>query len=471
MAEPQLLNSFYGDDFTGTMATAENFMRAGIPTVVFTRAPSAEEVKRSFPGIQVVGIAGVARTLSVEQLERELVPVYETMRSYDALSYLYKVCSTFDSSAAVGNIGRAAELGIAAFDPAFVSVLPAAPRLGRYLLFGNLFAAVGRQRVYRLDRHPSLPLHPVTPMKEADMLVHLSEQTDLPSALVTILDVKDGVKAIVAAIGQAKTANTRLLFFDCLTEEQLDWTCEAVLQRGEPPAFFVGAHEVPCGLAGAFLSRGLVNAEFSIRLSTGAGKNRNPIFVAAGSCADITARQILWAQDHGFDTVAVHTERLLRDEDAHGEIRRTIRAAAASFERGRSVIAHTAIGSRDQRIAGVRSIVEELGLSPETASGRIGDALGRIAGKVFRTVGVRRLVVAGGDTAGRVQKHLGVEALQIAASLPDPAPLSYVYSRIPEVNGMEMAFKGGQVGKEDYFGTMQSLETIPFTEAALGVLE
>jgi uncharacterized protein YgbK (DUF1537 family) len=94
-----------------------------------------------------------------------------------------------------------------------------------------------------------------------------------------------------------------------------------------------------------------------------------------------------------------------------------------------------------------------------------------VAEQVFRRTGIRRLVVAGGDTAGRVQSHLAVKALQIAASLPDPAPLSYVYSGISEVNGMEMAFKGGQVGGEDYFQTMRSLEVAPFAEAALGALE
>jgi len=475
MAEQQLVNAFYGDDFTGTMATAENFMLAGIATVVFTKAPSIELVRRSFPRIQAVGIAGIARTLNVPQLERELVPVYGKMRSYGALSYLYKVCSTFDSSPEVGNIGRAAELGIEAFDPEFVSVLPAAPRLGRYLLFGNLYAAVARRRVYRLDRHPSLPNHPVTPMKEADMLIHLGAQTELSSDLVTILDVQGGVEGIAAGIdrvggGGSPAEQPRLLFFDCLTPEQLEWICEAILQKSRPPSFFIGAHEVPCGLAAAFRSRGLVEVDSGVTVSTEAGRNTDPIFVASGSCAEITGQQILWAGKNGFDTIAVRTELLLDDDQAEGEIRRVIGAAERLLGAGRPVIAHTAVGSKDERVAGVRARAVELGLSLESASGRIGDALGRVAEQVFRRSGIRRLVVAGGDTAGKVQSHLAVEALQIAASLSDPAPLSYVYSRIPEVNGMEMAFKGGQVGQEDYFRTMQSLEVVPFADAALGKL-
>lgn len=457
-------------------------MLAGIPTVVYTKAPAFESVKRSFPGIQALGIAGIARTLNVALLERELVAVYETMKSYGAPSYLYKVCSTFDSSPAVGNIGRAAELGIEAFAPEFVAVLPAAPRLGRYLLFGNLFAAVGRERVYRLDRHPSLPFHPVTPMTEADMLLHLGKQTDLPSALVPILVVEGGAGRIAEAIDKllagdrASTGGTsrgkpRLLFFDCLTEEQLDWICQAVLRKIRPPAFFIGAHEVPCGLASVYRAQGKVSSEFNIRLSREAGQKREPIFITSGSCADITGEQIRWAGRNGFDTLPVQTELLLSDEERDREVRKVAKAAVAFLSKGRSVIAHTAIGSGDPRITRVRSGAERLRLNSGTTSQRIGDALGHITEKVFRQAEIRRLVVAGGDTAGSVQKHLGVEALQIAASLPDPAPLSYVYSRIPEVNGIEMAFKGGQVGKADYFRTLQSLDTIPFADAALGRLE
>ena len=483
MAERQILNSFYGDDFTGTMATAENFMLAAIPTVVFVRAPSIERIERSFPAAQVVGIAGVARTLPVGQLERELVPIFETMRTYGAVSYLYKVCSTFDSSPTVGNIGRAAELGIEAFRPEFVSVLPSAPKLGRYLLFGNLFAALGAERVYRLDRHPSLRCHPVTPMTEADMLLHLGRQTDLPSALISILDVDQGVDRITAGIDRAlagsssestredRKGSLQLLFFDCLTEEHQNRICQALLQKSRPPAFLVGSHEVACGLAGCFRARGSVSPHHSVDLTAETGNNRDPILVVSGSCADITGRQISWAGDNGFETIAVRTELLLSEEDAEGDILRVIEACTASLNSGRSVIAHTAIGSHDERVARVRSRADALQLSSNTTSGQIGDALGRVAREAFQKAGVRRLVVAGGDTAGRVQKHLGVEALQIAASLPEPAPLSYVYSRIPQVNGMEMAFKGGQVGKEDYFRTIQRLVTRPFADAALGALD
>lgn len=155
--------------------------------------------------------------------------------------------------------------------------------------------------------------------------------------------------------------------------------------------------------------------------------------------------------------MAVHERR----RDSHG---RFAQAPAIELIKGRSVIVHTAIGSQDERVARVRAGAEAMRINPETSNELIDDSLGRIAEEIFRELGVRRLIVTGGDTAGRVQRRLGVEALEIAASLPDRAPLSYVYSRIPQVNGMEMALKGGQVGKEGYFQTMQSLDTIPFAD-------
>jgi len=97
------------------------------------------------------------------------------------------VCSTFDSSPGVGSIGKAAEIGREVFGGRFVPVVAGVPYLRRYTLFGHHFAASG-DRVYRLDRHPTMSQHPVTPMAEADLLRHLAWQTGMRSALFSILD-------------------------------------------------------------------------------------------------------------------------------------------------------------------------------------------------------------------------------------------------------------------------------------------
>ena len=104
---------------------------------------------------------------------RTCPPAFAWLKALGAAVCHYKVCSTFDSSPAVGNIGRAIEIGRRVFGQAAVPLLVGAPQLKRYTAFGNLFAAY-RGETYRIDRHPVMSRHPVTPMDEADLLVHLS---------------------------------------------------------------------------------------------------------------------------------------------------------------------------------------------------------------------------------------------------------------------------------------------------------
>ncbi len=78
------------------------------------------------------------------------------------------------------------------------------------------------------------------------------------------------------------------------------------------------------------------------------------------------------------------------------------------------------------------------------------------------------MVISGGDTAGRIQKMLQIEALQISKSIGIAAALCYVYSRLPEINGLEIAFKGGQIGSTDYFNQAECERTLDFKTAALG---
>jgi len=169
MSEEKILIGFYGDDFSGTTAIAETLTQSGVPTVIFTNLPSLSYLNRRFPLVRAVGISGTARTLAAGVIREALTPTFLAMRSYRAPAYVYKVCSTFDSSPRVGNIGKAIELGIKIFAPEFIPVLAAAPKLGRYTVFGNHFAAVGGGEIFRLDRHPSISKHPVTPMQEADL--------------------------------------------------------------------------------------------------------------------------------------------------------------------------------------------------------------------------------------------------------------------------------------------------------------
>src|SRR4030095_8679922 len=122
-----------------------------------------------------------------DEIDENLEPVRAAMSRLPVPLVHYKVCSTFDSSPSIGSIGRVMDLSRASFGPGAVPVVAATPALGRYCAFGNLFARSGTDGlVYRIDRHPIMSVHPVTPMHEADLVRHLGHQTAMPIASVTL---------------------------------------------------------------------------------------------------------------------------------------------------------------------------------------------------------------------------------------------------------------------------------------------
>src|SRR3954471_7531009 len=166
MPGDQLLISFFGDDFTGSTDAMESLALAGIRTVLFTKPPAPKQLNQ-YHGIRAFGVAGTTRSMPPDQMEQTLRPAFTAMKQCGAPFVHYKVCSTFDSSPTIGSIGRAIDVGADVFESRFVPVVVGAPSLGRYCVFGNLFARCGEDALpYRLDRHPSMSRHPITPMDE-----------------------------------------------------------------------------------------------------------------------------------------------------------------------------------------------------------------------------------------------------------------------------------------------------------------
>ena len=186
-----LLLSFYGDDYTGSSAVMEVMSFAGLPTVLFLGVPTPERLAR-FEGYRGIGFAGVARSQGLDWMDRHLPAVFRTLAGLGAPVAHYKVCSTFDSAPHVGSIGRAAELAVPLLGGKWHPLVVGAPEIARYQAFGNLFAAGPDGGRYRLDRHPGMSRHPVTPMDEADVRIHLGRQTSLPVGLVDCVSMKRG---------------------------------------------------------------------------------------------------------------------------------------------------------------------------------------------------------------------------------------------------------------------------------------
>jgi uncharacterized protein YgbK (DUF1537 family) len=182
--------AYYGDDFTGSTDVMEALSRNGLKAVLFLQPPTARQLAR-YENAQAFGIAGSSRMMSADEMEKELPPAFEALKASGAPIVHYKICSTFDSAPHIGSIGRAIEIGRRTFCAAPTPLVVGAPILGRYVAFANLFARSGLDsEPSRLDRHPTMRHHPVTPMDESDLRIHLSRQTRLPIHLVDVIETE-----------------------------------------------------------------------------------------------------------------------------------------------------------------------------------------------------------------------------------------------------------------------------------------
>ncbi|NJL57731.1 four-carbon acid sugar kinase family protein, partial [bacterium] len=252
-----LLITFYGDDFTGSTDVMESLEIGGVPTVLFLWPPTPEQRAR-FSQVQALGVAGVSRTMNPAQMDAELRPVFEALRDLGAPFVHYKVCSTFDSSPQVGSIGHAIDIGWEVFNPPVVPLVVGAPPLNRFVAFGNLFARI-KGVTYRLDRHPTMSKHPITPMTESDLRLHLGQQTSKTIGLIDLLQMAEGDDALDATYAALMAAGTQIVLFDTLDQAHLLQIGRKLWSlRGEQPVFIAGSSGLEYALTGYWQAAGLI---------------------------------------------------------------------------------------------------------------------------------------------------------------------------------------------------------------------
>ncbi|UAY56721.1 four-carbon acid sugar kinase family protein [Arachidicoccus terrestris] len=450
----RLLFAFYGDDFTGSTDALEFLSRAGIKTVLFMEVPTAEQLQY-YPDIEAIGVAGMTRAMGPEAMRTELQQAFNALNALGVEQLHYKVCSTFDSSPRVGNIGVAAEVGAAIFKPAFIPLLLAAPTLGRYTLFGNHFAQMGigsQGEIYRLDRHPSISKHPVTPMKEADLRLHLAAQTNLPVGLVDILSIKEGAVAIQNKLERCTESGDRLILFDAMETSDLTIIATVMDQYiKEAPLFSIGSSGVEMAW-GTYWE----NLDATTAISNWPQlEETKRVLVLSGSCSPVTSKQISHAVSQGFKTVAIPALIFASEEECEAVIKRCAGEAIAFMKEGYPVIIHTHLDEDDPRKLETHELLIEQGYADDEVSVRAAQVYGRVLGQITLQVAksglLQRLVIAGGDTSSYVARNLGITAVEMIRPFSFGAPLCRAHASKEAIDGIEINFKGGQVGNEYYF--------------------
>lgn len=447
MVKRDLLLAYYGDDFTGSTDALEALALAGVETVLFLKTPDAAALAR-FPAVRCVGLAGHARGRDPGWMRQHLQPALAALAALGAPLLQYKVCSTFDSSPQVGSIGCAIDLGVPLMRGRWSPMVVGVPQLRRFQAFGNLFAAVDGEG-HRLDRHPTMSRHPVTPMHEADLRRHLAQQTGRPMALVDFTRLQAGTATLP---GDADAAGeVPVVLIDVLDENTQRAAGALVWEHRGGGLFSASSSGLQYALAAHWRAIGLLPA-VSPPLAVAPAVRQ--IAAISGSCSPVTGRQIDRAGQQGFGLVRLDLGRALTD--GGGEVSAAVAAASAVLAAGGSPLVYSARGPDDPAVRGFDDAAWRAGLDRPTAAHRTGLALADIARRLLDGhPALRRIAVAGGDSSGEVAAALDIDALTVRAGLAPGAPLCRAWSADPRRDGIELVLKGGQMGGDGFFAQVR----------------
>lgn len=435
MAErPAPLLAWFGDDMSGSIDVMEALHAAGVRSVLLLGEPDPADAE-GYPDALAIGWAGATRGLHAPEIRRRTARATRAMIATGATVVHHKICSTFDSSPDVGSIGAALETAQDIAGAALVPVLAAAPRLHRWTCFGNLFARSGwSSPVYRLDRHPTMSRHPVTPMREADLRLILKEQTHRLSGLLDLTSLRRGVAACAQRLDELQMAGCRIVVCDAVDEDDMRVLGELLWDRAGScaPLLAVGSAGIEHALTTHWRAAGIVRASAPLD-----ERGRvDAVLAVSGTRSPVMARQLHRARDAGWAEVSLDA-RALRDHRAWvAQTDRAVSTAASCLSGGTSVVVHTLSGE-----------LTDLGVDGRRL---LGTALGELARAVLVQAPAERLVVVGGDSSGHMLRAMGVSALEAVAPFAPAMPFCRAHGDSP-VDGVELVCKGGQIGGDDLF--------------------
>jgi len=405
------------DDFTGATDLCSMLVRGGMRTVQLIGVPAADD---PVPDADAVVVALKSRTAPVRQAVEQSLAALHWLQRGGARQFFFKYCSTFDSTDQ-GNIGPVADALVAELGSGFALACPAFPANARSVYQGYLF--VGSV----LLNESGMEHHPLTPMTDANLVRVLSRQTDGTVGLVPFATVEKGAGAIRDAMTALKEQGRRYAIVDAVSDAHL----LAIGEAASSHALITGGSGVALGLPANFRRAGLLSERDSSSLPPVAGHAA----VLAGSCSRATLAQLGFARGH----VPVLALDPLATPDAAAMAAAALDWAATRLGDKPVVIAASA--PPDQ----VAAIQARLGR--DAAGALIEDTMARIAEGLVG-LGVRRMVVAGGETSGSVVSRLGVRRLRIGAEIDPGVPWTLAEGA---GSALLLALKSGNFGATDFF--------------------
>ncbi|SMF75481.1 Uncharacterized conserved protein YgbK, DUF1537 family [Tistlia consotensis] len=409
-----------GDDFTGSSDLGSTLVKEGFRTVQYCGVPERD----AEPDVEAGIVALKSRTCPANEAIADSLAALDWLRRQGCRQFFFKYCSTFDSRPD-GNIGPVAEALMKELGADRALFCPAFPANGRRIFQGHLF--VGD----RLLSESGMERHPLTPMTDPDIRRWLALQTTLGVGHVPLQTIRQGPAAVAAALDGEVAAGRPFVVLDAVADEDL----RIIGKAAAGVTLVTGGSGVALGLPANFRDQGAAGEHEG---TAGWHAVEGPAVVLSGSCSTATRGQVaVYAERH--PSLAVDPEQVL-----------------CGKETADSVAEWVAEHLDDAPLVYSTADPEAVGAA-QSAYGRdrVAAAIERFFAGLAATLdarGVRRFVVAGGETSGAVTAALGAGSLRIGPEIAPGVPA------LLDDAGRGLALKSGNFGAPDFF------------ERALGVL-
>jgi uncharacterized protein YgbK (DUF1537 family) len=431
------------DDFTGATDLANNLVRNGWPTVLCLGLPQDGAASALPPETAAVVVALKSRTIPADEAVAQSLAAWRWLRALGAQRCYFKVCSTFDSTDR-GNIGPVADALSLELDAPIAVVCPAFPAGGRTVFRGHLF--VGDQ----LLSDSGMKDHPLTPMTDSNLVRVLQRQSRHRIGLVDYLTIAKGASAVRDRLEDLKSQEVRMAIADA--------TCDADLEvLGE------ASQGLSLLVAGSGLALGIRPPAHRGRTRPGfVPQVQGSALILSGSCSSASLRQVR----HYLEQARTSGDRALRVDPL--ELGRSDETLARFFGEVEDLLDAMRRGGIAQAGRSSRLLVyatmppEELrgvqrALGRERASALVEEVMARVARLGLRR-GIRRWVVAGGETSGAVAQALQVRLLRIGSQIDPGVPWT------ASCQDLALALKSGNFGDDDFFSrSLDMLDAVALT--------
>ncbi len=408
------------DDYTGASDLANTLTRAGLRTVQTIGVPSDD---LALPEVDAVVVSLKSRSIEAGLAVSRSRAAEKWLRSRGVRHVLFKICSTFDSTDS-GNIGPVMDALRADSGEGAVLVTPAFPETGRTVYQGNLFVGA-----VPLNESP-LKDHPLNPMHDSNLVRVLARQSRTQIGLVDLATVARGADAVRARLAELAGKGIGAAIIDAVFDRDL----ETIGLVAAEHRLSVGASGIGLGLARALVSTGKVKRG-AASSESGAAVG-GPAACLAGSCSQATLQQIANAE-RIMPVFHLDQDRIITGAN---EAERALDWARPRLADGPVLIASSA---KPEDVAALQARHGR-----DAAGHAIEQAMADIAENLVKA-GVRRLIVAGGETSGAVVDRLEIPGFLVGAEIAAGVPVLRAVGA--EAGEMLLALKSGNFGGPEFF--------------------